>query len=214
MIEAKFHLFQIQKKVAAPHSIIPPKLCFGECPETLDAVDMIPLFHELTLTVVNPVMPVTVGEKTVVGAKRIGINRAAFGDFLLDDQTENRAGDIRYGTGVHPAIALEKPENSDFSGCAPASAALVATAKVGLVNFDFSSKGSFTLAFPDDGIADEVVDPFGAVPMDAKLASGTDRWNLKREATDKLPDSPVPEATSSDEFLSHSLSIRKVKHLY
>lgn len=214
MVEAKFHLLQIREKMAAPDSIIAPQLCFGERPETLNAVDVISLSRELPPAMVNPVMPVTVGEKTVVGTERVGIDRASFGDFLLDNEAEHSPRDIGNRACVDPAVSLEKPENSDFSGRTPAAVAFAASTEIGLVNFDFSCQGSLALACSDDGTANEVVDTFRAMPVDAKLTRGADRGDLQREETDKLPNFSVREPTALNDFVNHRSSIRKVKHLY
>jgi len=45
---------------------------------------MIALLRKLTFSVVDPIVPIAVGEKPVVGAKRIRVDRAAFGNFLFD----------------------------------------------------------------------------------------------------------------------------------
>lgn len=182
MVEAKFHLFQIQEKVIAPDPIIAPQLCFGERPKTLDAVDVVPLSREFTPSVINPVMPVAIREKAVIGSERIGVDRASLGNLLFDNKAEHGPRDIGNRARVNLTVPLKKSENSDFSGGTSTTAvAFAAAAEVGLVNFDLSGQGSFTLAFSDDGIADEVIDTLRAVSVDAKLASGANRRNLEGE---------------------------------
>jgi hypothetical protein len=38
MIEAKFHLFQIEEKMGSAHSIVAPEFRLGKAPEILDTV--------------------------------------------------------------------------------------------------------------------------------------------------------------------------------
>jgi len=105
MIEAKFHLFQIQEKVAAPDSVISPQLCFGEHPETLNTVDVIPSSGKFPLHVIDPVMPVAVGEESVIRSERIRVNRASFRNLLFDDKTrELRTRHRVKGGGMDPSI--------------------------------------------------------------------------------------------------------------
>lgn len=75
-------------------------------------------------------MPVTVGEKAVVGTKRIRVDRPAPGDFLLDNKPENCPRGIRYRACINPAVALKKPENGDFPGCASSTVTFEMTAEI------------------------------------------------------------------------------------
>ncbi len=209
MIEAKFHLFQIQEKVASPDSIIAPEFVFGERPETLNAVDMVAFPGEDSFPVVNAIMPITVREKAVVGTERVGVDRAPLGNFLFDNESEDGAGNIRDWACIYPAVALEKPENSDFSGCASSAVTLAAASEIGLINFDFSGERRIALAFLGDRAADEIIDSLGAMAVDFDLSRGADCGYLEREEMDELAHHSVREATSLDKFLSHKLIIQR-----
>lgn len=213
MVKAKFHLLQIEEKVAAPDSIITPQLCFGERPKTLNAVNVVSLSDEFSSSMVNPVMPVAVSKQAIIGKERIGINVAAFWDFLFDNKARDCAGNIGDRAGVDPAIPLKKPENSDFSSCTPAAVALAMPAEIGLVHFDFSRERCFTLAFFGDSGTNKRIDSLGTVAMDAKFTGCAYRRNFQREKMNELPHQSVSEPAAFDDFLSHDSSIRKVKYL-
>lgn len=191
MVEAKFHLFQIQKKVAASDSIIAPQFCLGECPEALNAVDVIPFSGKFSAAMIDTVMPVAVSEETVIRSERIRINRAALGDFLPDDKAENGARDIGYWTGVDPSIPLEKPKNSDFSGCTSAAVALAVPTEIRLIDFDFTSEGGLPLALPDNNLPDTGVEALGTVTVDAEFTAGAACRHFKGEKADELSHDPV-----------------------
>ena len=214
MVEAKFHLFQIQEKMTAPDSIIAPQFSFGERPKTLDAVDVVSFSRELASPVVNAIMSVAVRKEAVIRAERIGIDGASLGDFLLDDEPERGTGDVRHRAGVDSAVALKQPENSDFPGGAPAAIAFTMPAEIGLVNLNLAGERRFAFTCPSDGDTDAIIDPLGAVSMDAKLAAGAGCGDFEREETDKLPHHSVRQSASFDDFMNHDSSIRKVKHLY
>jgi hypothetical protein len=209
VVEAKFHLLQIEEKVAPPDSIIAPEFRFGERPKGLDAVDMVAFSRELAAPMINPVMPVAVGKKAVVASERIGVDRAALGDFLLDNKTEDGAGDVRNGTGINPAVALKKPENTYFSGRASAAVAFAMAAEIGLVDLDFSGEDGLALAFLRDGTADKIIDPLGAVAVDSDLPRGASCRQFESEVADELAHFPVREPAAFDKFLSHELIIQR-----
>lgn len=214
MVEAKYHLFQIGQKVAPAHSIITPELCLGERPEALDAVDAVPFPGKFSFPVVDPVMPVAVGKEAVVGTERVRVNGAAFRNLLSDDEPQYLPRDVRHGTGIDPAIALEKPENSDLSGRTPAAIAFTVAAEVALVHLNLSGERSIAFAFHSDGASENGIDALGAVPVDLKLSRGTNDRYLQREEMDHLPNGSIAETASLDEFLCHGSSIRGVEHLY
>jgi len=174
MIEAKFHLLQVEQKVASPHPIIASEFCFGKRPETLDAVDMVPLSRKLTLSMVDPVVSVAIREEAVVASKRVRVDRAALGHLLLDDEPQNGTGYVGYGAGIDPAVALEKAENSDFSSRAPAPIALAVSTEVRLIDFNLAGKRRLAFAFSGNRGSDAPVDAFCAVAVDAQLAAGAE----------------------------------------
>ncbi len=112
--------------------------------------------------------------------KRVGIDHAAFRDFLFDDEPQDAARDVRHGTGIDPAVALEKPENSHFPSYTPASIAFAMSAEVRLVNLNFSGERGLVFAFPDDSGTDDVINTFSAVAVNAELARGANRGDLQR----------------------------------
>ena len=209
MIEAKFHLFQIQEKVATPDSIVAPQLVLGERPKTLNTVDVVLLSRELAPAVVDSVVPVSVGEEAVVRAKRVRVDCTPLRNLLLDNEPEDSAGDIWYRSCVDSAITLEKPEYSDFSSCAPASIPLAMSSEVAFINLNLSREWGFPLTFCDNSFANKIVDPFCAMTVGSNLSCSSDRWYLQGEEADELAYDSVGKSTAFDKFLSHEFIIQR-----
>lgn len=158
MIETKFHLFQIQQEVAAPDPIIAPQLVLDKRPEALNAIDVVPFSGEDAAPVIDPVVPVAVGDEAIVASEGIRIDRASLRHFLPDDETRDIARDIGHGASVDPAIPLEKAEYRDFSGCPSPASPFADAAEIGLVNLDFATQRSLALAFQGKRRSDAGID--------------------------------------------------------
>lgn len=103
MVKAKFHLLQVEPKVAPPDSVVAAQPRLRERPEVLNAVDVIAAARK-GFTVVDSVVPVAVGDETVVDAERVKVDNATFGDPFVDDAAEHLPGNIWYRTGVDVPI--------------------------------------------------------------------------------------------------------------
>ena len=213
MIEAKFHLLQIEEKVAPPDPIIAPELCLGERPEAFNAVDMVPLPCELARPVVDPVVSIAIREEAVVAPERVRVNGAPLRYFLLDDEAQDRAGHVGYGTGVDLAVPLKKAEYRHFSCRTPAAVPFAVAAEVTLVHLDFTGERRFAFTRLGNRLSDTGVNPLGAVAVNAELAGSASCGNLKGEMMDELSDGSVRKVSAFDEFLCHDMIIRKVENL-
>lgn len=109
---------------------------FGKAPEVLDTVNVaVPAARILLTVVMNPIVPVAVEHKTVVGHPAIGVNRTAPSDESLDNRPNFTGAGVLDDLGVHPTPALQDSENRDLGRTPPPSSLAPAT-KVRLIQFN------------------------------------------------------------------------------
>ncbi len=204
MVEAEFHLFQVQEKVAAAYAIISPEFCFCKAPKVLNAVDVPFLPARKFPIVIDPVVPVPVGDEAVIAAERIGVDRRSFGNTLPDDGAQSVSRNVGDRGSVHPAVSLENAEYHDFPRRTPAAPALPDTAEIRLINLVFPVAGwSFTLRGAHDAFAYHGVEAVRRVAIDPELAGGTGSGNFQNEIADEFIDGSVVELGPFNYFLCH-----------
>ncbi len=72
MVKTEFHLLQVQKKLSARDTVVSHEI--GIAPEVLDPVDVLPPTRRETLSVVDPVVKITLRDLAVVAGElgRVG----------------------------------------------------------------------------------------------------------------------------------------------
>ena len=208
MIEAKFHLFQIQEKVTSAHSIIASKFGFRKAPEVLDAVDMAALGNCKGLAVVDSIVSIAVGDEPVVASEGVGVDGRSFRDALPDNCPERFSRYVWNGGGVDFAVSLENAEYRDFPGSSSPALALTNTAEVTLVNLMLPVvKRRFCFAGKHDTLANERVDAVSRMAIDGRFQSRPRGRDFKDKITDEFIGGSVVELGPFDDFTSHEYSL-------
>lgn len=135
---------------------------------------------------VDAVMPVVLGDQTIVAGELVRVDRAALGDLLADHRAKRPPCDIGDWAGVDLAPPLQEPEGGHFAGGAPASEPLPVTAKVGLVGFDLTPQRRATFTLPRQVPTDDLIHPFCTVAVDPEHPSGLHDGNLQSEEVNEL----------------------------
>jgi len=210
MIEAKFHLLQIEEKVAAAYPIIPLELGLRKAPKVLNAVDVALFAMGELPVVVDPVVAVPIGDKAVIAPERIRIDRRPFGNTLPDNDAEGFSGDIKDWCGVDPAVSLENTEHNDLSGRTSAALAFPDAPEVRFINLVLPVAGRcLALRCAHDAPADNGVDAVGRVAIDAHLSGSARCRNFKHKISDEFIDGSVVELGPFNNFLSHEHSLEQ-----
>ena len=79
MVKTEFHLLQVQKKLSARDTVVSHEI--GIAPEVLDPVDVLPPTRRETLSVVDPVVTITLRDLAVVAGELGRVDCAPRGTF-------------------------------------------------------------------------------------------------------------------------------------
>lgn len=108
---------------------------------------------------------------------------------------------------VDLAVALQEPENGDFTGRAAPARAFAPPAQVGLVALDLAAERAVRFALSRQAAADDLVDALGAVAVDAHHFRGAARGHFKREVLDEFIELAVSQLAVFNQSPGHSNSI-------
>jgi hypothetical protein len=159
---------------------------------------MISLARSKTFLMVDAEVLEPVEHQAIIGAEAVGVNHTLRYNFGADDLTQRFARDIFNDPGVDLAVALQEPENGHFAGCAATSWAFAAASEVRLVALEFAAKRAMPFAFAGQAAADDLINAFGAVAVDAHHFSGAARRHFEREVLNEFIELTVCQLTVSE----------------
>lgn len=184
--ETNFHLFQGQQKLGTGNAIVPLQVGLRIAPEVLDPVDVPTAAGREAFTMIDPVVPVAVGDQPLVVGELVRVDRAALGYLLADHCAKGFSGHMGNRTGIHLAAPLQEPEDRHVAGRASASESLAVPSEVGLVSFDLAAQRGAVCTVPRHMLADRPIDPLGTVPLDPDDASRLHGRDLQGKEVNEL----------------------------
>lgn len=122
-------------------AVVAPQMPFGLVPEIIDSVDVVALVGE-QFGVVDPHVMELGDIEHIIAAKGIGIDHAAGSDLLADDRNKRVGTGICDDRDIDLALPLQEPEHRHLASSTASALALAVTAKVALINLDFTRSSS------------------------------------------------------------------------
>ncbi len=179
VVEAEFHLLQVQEEVHPRQAVVAAELGLRVAPEVLNSVNVLALALREVRPVVDAVVPVPISNEAVVAGERVGVNRTPRRNALADNLPERPAGYVRDGGRVHLPVPLQDAENNDFPcGCPTPETFPVAT-EVRLVHLVLTvPQRCFTLGHTGNPLADCRVQTIRCVAVNVKLTGSLRCWHF------------------------------------
>ena len=136
------------------------------------------------LSVVDSVMLEPVEDESVIRAETVRVNHALWHNLSTDNLTQGLSGDILHNSGIYPAITLEKAKNRDLTSSTAPSTTFPVSSKITFIYLHLALEWAFLLTFERQAAADDLVDSFGAMPIDAQGSGSGNCRNLDAKVLD------------------------------
>ncbi len=157
MIEPVLALFEMQVESINRDAIELLQASLTETPEALNAVDMRRVADELISPMIDSVMFTVANiDQSVIAAPAIAIDDGVGCHATTNNGLQSTLFAVRHDLSIDTAVTFEDAEDDGLAtGSAPSLTTHATRAKIGLVNFDFTSReGRSTLAFSGDAHSD------------------------------------------------------------
>lgn len=97
--------------------------------------------HECVFVIVNPMVPVAIGNQAVIGRPGAGVDEAGLEDLPLDDRQQFSARTVLNDADKDSVSALDKTNDRDLPACGSnAVTSDSSRSKIALINLDFHGK--------------------------------------------------------------------------
>jgi len=169
-------------------AVVPPQFGLRKAPEVLNPVNVPTATVGKRLLVQDPVVPIPIGEQTIIAAESIRGNGAPARDLLSNDPSQHRPGHIGDRPGVHAAAPLQEPKDNTFPLNSSAAQMLADAPEVALIDFNFSIQPGLRLARLDQCSTNQQVDALGCVTIDPDFLRGPVGGDLQSKEPNQCPE--------------------------
>lgn len=165
--------------------------------------------HEFVLVMVDPVVPVAIGDQAVIGRPGVGVDEAGLEDIPLDDRHQFSARAVFDDTDKDSVSALMKTNDRDLPACG--STALTADSprsKIALINLDLPAKllRLFNRQL-DDSTPQQRVNSLHRLPSNPKKFRSFQSRQIHAKTLHDPPKYPFIQMRISNVFVFHCPSV-------
>ena len=187
----------------APHLC---QACFGDTPETLDAVDMRPAVGENIIGMFDSVMSIVSDiDQSVISLPLVGVNHGVVRDKPFYYRHERGGGAVFNNLREDSLPALFHSEHDGLAARAATSFALdTARAEIGFVNLNLSAgEGRFPRAHLRDSLPREGENPVDRVAVQSRQRGDLNPAQIKSEETCQQPKFCLCNSRTAHILVSH-----------